>query len=266
MIDTLQIYQDLAEPLGDAAAHKLASVLGSIYRELQQAVTKEDFRELKEAVSGLAEAQARLAEAQARTEARVDTLAVRMEELVEAQARTEARIGELVEAQSRTEARVERLAEAQERTEQTVEKLARGLDTLRQEVGGLSRTMGYALENDAYRALPDFLLREHGLRVTERFVRTEIEGEEVNFLARAQRTDGTPVLIVGESKSRLDERRRAWQQAEWVLEGLQEKVAAAARAYPDVEIVPLLVTHYARPAFLEAAQAQGVIVAQSFQW
>ena len=30
MIDTLQIYQDLAETLGDAAAHKLASVLGSI--------------------------------------------------------------------------------------------------------------------------------------------------------------------------------------------------------------------------------------------
>ena len=224
MIDTLQIYQDLAETLDDAAARKLASALGAIYRELQQTVTKEDFRELKQAVAGLADAQAR----------------------------TDARIGEL--------------ADAQARTEKTVAKLARGLDTLRQEVGGLSRTMGYALENDAYRALPDFLLRAHGLQVIERFVRTEIEGEEINFLAHAQRSDGTPVLLVGESKSRLDDRRRARQHAEGVLEGLQKKVAAAARAYPDVVIVPLLVTHYARPAFLEVAQAQGVIVAQSFEW
>ena len=59
MIDTLQIYQDLAETLDDAAARKPATALGSFYRELQQTVTKEDFRELKQAVSGLAEAQAR---------------------------------------------------------------------------------------------------------------------------------------------------------------------------------------------------------------
>ena len=32
MIDTFQIYQDLAETLDDAAARKLASVLGSIDR------------------------------------------------------------------------------------------------------------------------------------------------------------------------------------------------------------------------------------------
>ena len=75
MIDTLQIYQDLAETLGDAAARKLASALGSIYRDLQQTVTKDDFRELKQVV-------AELAEAQKRTE-------VRLEELAEAQKRTE---------------------------------------------------------------------------------------------------------------------------------------------------------------------------------
>ena len=75
MIDTLQIYQDLAESLGDAAARKLAAALGSIYHDLQQTVTKDDFRELKQVV-------AELAEAQKRTELRV-------EELAEAQKRTE---------------------------------------------------------------------------------------------------------------------------------------------------------------------------------
>ena len=43
-------------------------------------------------------------------------------------------------------------------------------------------------------------------------------------------------------------------------------MAAAAKAHAEVEVVPLLVTHYGRPAFLEAAQARGVIVVQSFEW
>jgi len=30
--------------------------------------------------------------------------------------------------------------------------------------------------------------------------------------------------------------------------------------------VPLLVTHYARPAFLRQAQARGILVVQSFEW
>ena len=63
MIDTLQIYQDLAETLGDAAARKLASALGSIYRDLQQTVTKDDFRELKQVVAELAQAQKRTEQA-----------------------------------------------------------------------------------------------------------------------------------------------------------------------------------------------------------
>ena len=92
VIDTLQIYQDLAESLGEAAARKLAAALGTIYRELQQTVTKEDFQDLRKTVSDLAEAQKR-------TE-------TRLEELAEAQKRTEARVEELAEAQKRTEARL----------------------------------------------------------------------------------------------------------------------------------------------------------------
>jgi len=129
----------------------------------------------------------------------------------------------------------------------------------------LSRTVGYALENEAYRGLPEFLLREHRVRVTERFVHTEIGGEEINFLAHGQREDGTAVLVVGESKGRLDERGSGGESASQVLGALQRKVAAAAGAHPGVAILPLLVTHYARPGFLDAAGAEGVIVAQSFE-
>jgi uncharacterized protein YukE len=154
-------------------------------------VTKEDFSELKGLVGELAQAQKELAQAQKRTEQAVETLTRGIDEL----------------RQEMTEGRQEMTGMRQEMT------------GVRQEVGGLSRSVGYALENEAYRALPAFLARAHGLQVTERFVRTEIEGEEINFLAQATRADGTPVLIVGESKARLDERRRAEQ----VLEGLARK-------------------------------------------
>ncbi len=52
---------------------------------------------------------------------------------------------------------VQELAEAQKRTEKEIAKLARGLQRVRKEVGGLSRTVAYALENEAYRHLPVFL-------------------------------------------------------------------------------------------------------------
>ena len=73
-------------------------------------------------------------EAQRRTEARKDTLALRMEELAEAQAQTE----------------------------RIMAKFSRGMDAFRQEAWGPSGMTDYALEKDAYRALPAFLLREHG--------------------------------------------------------------------------------------------------------
>ena len=82
MIDTLQIYQDLAESVGDAAARKIAAALGSVCHELQQTVTKDDFRELKQVVADLAEAQKR-------TEQRVEDLAQAQKELAQAQKQTE---------------------------------------------------------------------------------------------------------------------------------------------------------------------------------
>ena len=150
MLDTLQIYQELSETLGQPAAQKLASLLGVMYRDLQQTVTKDDFRELKQTVSDLASAQQRteerlggltervdaLAAAQQRTEQRVEELAAaqqrteqRVEELAAAQQRTEQRVGELAAAQQRTEQRVEELAAAQQRTEQRVEELALAMQT-----------------------------------------------------------------------------------------------------------------------------------------
>lgn len=133
------------------------------------------------------------------------------------------------------------------------------------ELGGLSRSTACALENEAYRLLPAFLRRAHGIEVVERLLRTEIEGEEINLFGKARR-NGTEVLLVGETKLQLDERRANRQEAERVLDRLAEKVEVVKRAMPGIEVVPLLITHYARPTFVEQARERGVIVVQSYEW
>ena len=63
-------------------------------------------------------------------------------------------VKELAEAQKKTEQKMDELVEVQKKTEEEVRKLAIGLDGTRSQVGGLSRSMAYALENEAYRNLP----------------------------------------------------------------------------------------------------------------
>jgi hypothetical protein len=251
-------------------AHVLSTVISRAYDEL---VKTSDFNELKEIVRDLGTAQQR-------TEAR-------MEELAAAQQRTEARMEELAAAQQRTEEEVRLLAsslretreqlsaeinrldrglhDTREQLSAEINRLDRGLRDTRSELGGLSRSVGYALENEAYRALPAFLETHYDLEMTDRLVRAEIAGEEINVFGRARR-NGHTVLIVGETKLRLDERRSAGEGAESVLETLARKVAAVQSVYPDETVVPILVTHFARPAFLREAEARGIIVVQSFEW
>ena len=241
-----------------------AAVLGEVITDAYSDLVKtSDFNELKAIVRDLALAQQR-------TERR-------MEELAEAQQRTEQRMEELAEAQQRTEQRVEELAEAQrelaeaqKNTQLEIQTLSRRLGDLGATVGGLGNTLGYALENEAYRMLPNLLKEKYGLEIIERFIRTDVGGQEINILGRA-RQNGRELLIVGETKSRLDRPRRkkqrkgkGWSKDIW--EQLAEKVTAVQAAHPDVEIVPLIVTHYARPAVVEQAAKDGIIIVQSFEW
>jgi len=219
----------------------LAETITDAYTDL---VNTGDFNELKEIVRDLAQAQRRTEQ--------------RMEELAEAQQRTELRMEELAEAQQHTEQRMEELADAQK-------ELAQGLSATRGELGGLSRSVSYGLENEAYRALPAFLEERYGIEISERLIRTEIGGEEINFFGRAVR-NGEPVLIVGETKLRLDERRRSRREEDKVLETLERKISAVRASYPEAQIVPMLVTHYARLAFAQKIREQGILLVQSFEW
>ena len=69
MINTLKIFNELSQTIDTSAARKIAEVIGMVYEELQNTVTKVEFNELKEIVRELAEAQKR-------TEIEVRSLAI----------------------------------------------------------------------------------------------------------------------------------------------------------------------------------------------
>jgi len=168
-MNTYRIYEDFKATLGDAAAKSLAQTLGTMFEELKDTVTKEDFRILREsvdanvsrlegAITRLAEGQTKLFEAQARTDTRIAELVegqtrtdtkiaelvegqtklleaqtrtdTKMAELVEAQTRTDTKMAELVEAQTRTDTKMAELVEAQTRTEQRIETMTEAMNRL----------------------------------------------------------------------------------------------------------------------------------------
>ena len=211
-------------------------------------VKASDFNELKAIVAKLGTSQAELAEAQKRTEHRLE---------------------ELAEAQKKTEQRLEELAEAQKRTEEEVRKLTEAVIDIRGELGGLSKSISYAFENEAFRMVPKVLKEKYGIDMKEKFVRKQIKHHEVNLFGKAKK-DSKDVIVVGEAKVRLEEKgRRKKDREEWsdkVFEELEEKVRVVKQEFPGVEIVRLLITHFATNDFLKKARERGVIVVQSFEW
>ena len=199
--------------------HEIVKIVDDRIREAH--ITREDFSELKAIVRDIAETQK-----------------------------------ELTEAQKRTESRMEELADAQKRTEISVGTMAKGLDATRTELGGLARSVSYSLENEAYRQLPQFLKEQYQIELTEKMIRFELEGEEINLFAKG-RKGGEDILIVGEAELRLSSVGK--------LRQLEKKISLVKKSYP-VQCVPLIVTHFARPQVLTAAREKGIMVVQSFEW
>lgn len=232
--------QRIKEEISKVFPKKQADVLYQVVDVVDETVKVSDFNELKAIVKDLAEAQKKTEK--------------RLEELAQAQQ-------ELAQAQKKTEKRLEELAQAQKRTEEEVRKLAIGLNRTREDLGGLSRSFSYAFENEAYRNLPDVLKSKYNIEVKDRIVRAEIGGKEINFFAKAQK-DGKDIYIIGEAKIRLDKTLKRSD----VLKELEEKIKAVKKEYGDVEVLKLLVTHFATKSFLKTAQSEGIIVIQSYEW
>jgi chromosome segregation ATPase len=275
----VEIKEKLEKVFKKEQADVLAEVIVEEYNKLVRA---SDFNELKEIVKELAEAQKRteikveeLAEAQKKTETRLTRLEVVVEELAEAQKRTEIKVEELAEAQKRTEIKVEELAEAQKRTEIKVEELAEAqkkteeeLQKLihehretRRQLGGLSITVGYTLENEAYKALPKLLKKDFGLTVKEKLKRkfvTDNRGKsiEINIIGQASR-NAKKVMIIGEGKSQLSKND--------VNDFLKKKLNRLEGVFDN--IFPVLVTHMTTaPDVEEYAKEKGIALFYSYDF
>ncbi len=259
MVDTFEILDELKLDFEPKQAERLARMMGQMYRELAETVKRADFEVLQNVLSrlsdnveALSEKVNELAEAQKRTELRVGELTraqhelaeaqkrteIRLNELAEAQKITEQRVNELTEAQKRTELRVEELTKAQYKTENELKRLAEALNETREQLGGISDTIGYTLENEAFKALPNLLRRDYGLVVVGRLKRGYIKDKkgrpiEVNIIGEAT-SNGKKVSIIGECKVRLSKKA--------IKEFVKRRVEAF-KGRVEGEIFPVLVTH-----------------------
>jgi hypothetical protein len=161
------------------------------------------------------------------------------------------------------------LAQAQRRTEQRMEELAVALRQLtdehtetRRQLGGLATTVGYRLEDEAFKALPALLQRDFGIevqgRLRRRFV-TDNRGQpmEVNIIGDALR-DQQPLVIVGESKSQLSKNK--------VNEFVQKKLKRLEGVFA-AEVFPVLVTYMiSEPDVEEYVKERGIALYYSFDF
>ena len=223
--------------------------------------TSVDMQDLKDAVK-------RLAIAQARTEERMERVEAAIEKLTAAQARTEERmermeaaIEKLAAAQARTEERIDELAAAQARTEQTLNDLIGAHRETRRQLGGLSMTVGYTLENVAYRALPALLKADYGIEVQGQLIRTYLTDNrgrslEVNIYGKG-RENGREVVILGESKSQLS--------ANHIERFINRRLKPLRPQFENV--LPVLITHMISSEPVAAyAKEHGIALYYSYQF
>jgi chromosome segregation ATPase len=255
--------------------------------------TEENFNRVWKAINELAEAQRRteervneLAEAQKRTEERVNELAEaqkkteqRLNELAEAQKKTEQRVNELAEAQKKTEESLEsfkkateenfnrvwkainELAEAQKKTEESLNKLIKRVDLIEkrlevveERLEGVSNSVGYSLENSAYKALPS-LLKKEGIEVSGRLVRRYWQENQINIWGKG-RQKGKEILILGEAKVRPSKK-----EIERFL-----RIAEEIKRKEKKEAYLLFVAHDFPPAIEELLQKKGIKYYWSYEF
>jgi methyl-accepting chemotaxis protein len=156
---------------------------------------------------------------------------------------------------------MQQLIQVQQQTQEDIRRLTQGLDDLRKQVGGLSITVGYTIENEAYKALPRLLARDFGIEIEGDLKRQFVAdntGEyiEVNIFGQARR-NGDIITIVGESKAQLSKND--------VDAFVRRKLQRLQGAYPNP--FPILVTHMISERDVEEyARQQGIAVYYSYQF
>ncbi len=260
MLPTTEIFNRLNEYFNEDVAQAITSAITDSYSRLAEKLT--DFERLatKDEVNELRDAIKQLTEAQSKTEGRLDQLAEAQIQLAEAQSRTEEKLNQLVEAQKKTEGRLDQLAEAQSKTERELAKLTIVVGRVQKKFGGLSDSIGFMLEDRAFKALPALLKERFGIEVQGRLIRTYLENaqgesEEVNIYGKGLK-NGSELVIIGESKSQLAKKHIT----------RFKKVLARLTPVLGMEVFPLMTTYMARPEVLQQAETENIAVFMSYEF
>ncbi|MCD6362567.1 MAG: hypothetical protein J7M13_00980 [Synergistetes bacterium] len=241
------------------------SLIEEIEHHREESVTKKEFRELIEAQRRTEEAINKLAEAQKKTEEeiakltkRMDTFEERLAKLEEAQIKTEERLAKLEET-------VNKLAEAQRKTEEEIAKLTqrmsafeKRLEKVEERLEGISNSVGYSLENSAYKALPKLLVERFGIKIKDRLIRRYIsirtKEVQVNIYGEAKK-NGSEILILGECKVRPSKKEIA----------RFEKHAKQIARHTGKEVFLIMVAHDFSPVIEELLKEKGIAYFWSYE-
>jgi len=232
----------------------LIKAFESFKEEIAETVKRSDFDELKAVVYELAEAQKR-------TEESLESFKKTTEENFN---RVWKAIDELAEAQRRTEERLESFERATEenfnRVWKAIDELTEAMVDTRKELGGLSHTIGYSLENEAYKSLPSILKRRYNLIVEGRLSRRFIEHpdgreEEIDIIGTG-RIGSERLNIIGEAKSQLSIKD---------IDNFLKRAKRLEGVLPGRRFL-LMVTHSARPSVIKHAEAKEVAVFISYEF
>jgi exonuclease VII large subunit len=282
MLDIARLTSSLAEAFPEHQAQKLVAVISEA---LQSVFESEVVRRLDELIEAslrhdaqiaentraierlirvteqhseqIAENTRAIAELRAVTEKHSEQIAENTRAIAELRAVTEKhseQIAENTRAIAELRASVERLARTAERHERRLENLER-------QMGGLSATVGYTLENTAYKALPVLLARDYGIQVQGKLTRDYVvapdgSAYEVNILGTGVQ-NGRTVTIVGESKVQLS--------VQEVDRFLRRKLKPLQSLVENP--FPVLVAHMvSSPKVLPHARAKGVAVYLSYEF
>ncbi len=245
------MYEELSETMDSKSAKKIVEIMGKMYEDLQNTVTKVEFKELKDEFGELKNV--------------VKELSGTVRELAVAQQRTEKRVEELAVAQQRTEKRVEELAVAQKelvvaqkKTELNVQELVKQQDFTNKHLSGL----GFILENEAYVFLPELIRRDLGITLKENLCRKYLRDKkgssiEVNITGRGTR-DNEDIIIIGESKNYLSEKL--------IDEFIRKKLKRFEGVFKET-ITPVIITHMiSGPDVEEYALHKGIKIYYSYEF
>ncbi len=220
----------------------LISFLEEVERMIGETLTRKEFYEFVEKTQ----------ENFVRVWDTINELTQRVNQLAEAQKKTEDRLNQLTD-------KVNQLAQAQVRTENELAKLIMEHKKTREQIGGLSHSIGYLLEDRAYKGLPEILKRRFGIDIIEPLKRDYIKvGKnkylEVNILGKGKK-DGKEIFVIGECKTQLKKK-----DVDKFLK-LMERVDN----YYNGEKFPVIITYQASPPVEEYLKNKGLNLIYSYE-